>query len=198
MGSIREPMRGGLAELPPTPRPPPLKGERDGESGSQVSAQADASLAVQIWRLRSRGNDPACKIEAEMAIRQAAIYPKWYREVPKRSTKDPVATPKSTLQRNSPRYRLACRCIADQHRQHEPTRSNRTQSRTEGSPNRHAADSPSTVILAAPGYRHMPVRISPGLTACPMKASHDPHSDGTRQAQEDMFPQLGAHTPPAH
>ena len=28
-----------------------------------------------------------------MAIRQAAIYPKWYGEVPKRSTKDPFATP---------------------------------------------------------------------------------------------------------
>jgi len=94
MGSIREPMRGGLAELPPTPQSPsPKGGEGDGESGSKVSAQADASLAVQIWRLRSRGNDPACKIEAEMAIRQAAIYPKWYREVPKRSTKDLTATP---------------------------------------------------------------------------------------------------------
>ena len=94
MGSIREPMRGGLAELPPTPQSPsPKGGEGDGESGSQVSAQADASLAVQIWRLRSRGNDPACKIEAEMAIRQAAIYPKWYREVPKRGTKDPATTP---------------------------------------------------------------------------------------------------------
>ena len=49
MDSIREPMRGGLAELPPTPQSPsPKGGEGDGEPGES---------SVSLGKCISRGSD---------------------------------------------------------------------------------------------------------------------------------------------
>ena len=48
MGSILDPMRGGVAKWPPLPSPPPLKGERG--TGSRESS-------VSLGRCISRGSD---------------------------------------------------------------------------------------------------------------------------------------------